>query len=73
MASIALDRRLLTLSAARPLGSGRRPKPILIIHGLFFTLLASAGLLQPVLQLDSERMLYPACITVSVTLLTRAS
>jgi oligosaccharide repeat unit polymerase len=44
-----------------------RPTPIFVIHGILVFLLAAAGLLQSVLQLDAERLHYPACLAVTAT------
>ncbi len=42
-----------------------RRGPVYVVHGLLLMLLISAGLVAPVMQLDHERMLYPACVAVS--------
>ncbi|HVO71373.1 MAG TPA: O-antigen polysaccharide polymerase Wzy [Aggregatilineaceae bacterium] len=67
MHSITLEQhRLIPAPAVTGTISGR--KTLLTLHASLFTLVMSAGLLYPVLQLDGQTMMYPACALVTISL-----
>ena len=67
MHSITLEQHRLIPAPAKT-GTISRRKTLLTLHAVLLTLVMSAGLLYPVLQLDGQTMMYPACALVTISL-----
>jgi oligosaccharide repeat unit polymerase len=66
MRSITLDPALaFPVESFTMSGQISRSKAILLVHIILTSIVAGAGVLFPVVQLDPERLVYPACLLVT--------